>query len=117
MIPDEHRVAQMISRNFVRTGTMEENCKVPNLFLIEYNDGLRAALLMLNGFVFEPSAAAYAARVDGKVEACEIYLEGFPKHRPTDAASRANNFWRYYGELSRYRRHLGCILLKTTAVC
>ena len=81
----------------MRTGTMEENCKVPNLFLIEYNDGLRAALLMLNGFVFEPSAAAYAARVDGKVEACEVYLEGFPKHRPTDAASRANNFWRYYG--------------------
>ena len=90
---------------------------MPNLFLIEYNDGLRAALLMLNGFVFEPSAAAYAARVDGKVEACEVYLEGFPKHRPTDAASKANNFWRYYGKLSRYRRYLGCILLKTTAVC
>ncbi len=67
--------------------------------------------------VVEPAAAAYAARVDGQVEAREVYLEGFPKHRPTDAASKANNFWRYYGKLSRYRRHLGCILLKTTAVC
>eukprot|EP01050_Picozoa_sp_SAG11_P003760 SAG11_NODE_220_length_12154_cov_92.233347_9_plen_300_part_00 len=72
----------------------EENCKVPNLFLLEYNDGFRAAVLMLNGYVKEPSAAAYAARVDGRVEACEIYVPSFPAHRPTDPTSRAANFWR-----------------------
>ena len=48
-------------------GTMEERCQVPNLFLLEYNDGFRAAVLMLNGFV---STLAYAGRVAGETQAC-----------------------------------------------
>lgn len=82
-------------------GTMEQNCKVPHLFLIEYIDGLKAALLMLNGHITEPSAAGYACRLkSGEVEACETYLEGYPAHRPTDEASLSANFWRYYGSFA-----------------
>jgi len=47
-------------------GSMEELCDRPAVFLIEYVDGLRAAVLQLNGYVSEWS---YAARVDGEVQA------------------------------------------------
>ena len=54
-------------------GTMEQHCAEPALFLVEYRDGLRGAVLMLNGYVAD---LAYAARVGGQVEACEFYLQG-----------------------------------------
>lgn len=54
-------------------GTMEEHCKEPALFLIEYRDGTRGAILMLNGYV---SDLAYAARVGGQIQATEFYLQG-----------------------------------------
>lgn len=47
-------------------GTMEELCRGPAAFLIEYADGQRAAVLQFNGFVSEWS---YAARVEGEVQA------------------------------------------------
>jgi len=57
-------------------GPMEQHCPNPAAFLIEYRDGLRAAVLMLNGYVAD---FAYAGRVNGQVQACEFYLQrGFP---------------------------------------
>ncbi|MCC6442417.1 MAG: hypothetical protein IT210_03055 [Armatimonadetes bacterium] len=57
-------------------GPMERHCLNPAAFLIEYRDGLRAAVLMLNGYV---SDFAYAGKSRGQVEACEFYLQrGFP---------------------------------------
>jgi hypothetical protein len=57
-------------------GPMEAHCQNPAAFLIEYRDGLRAAVLMLNGYVGD---FAYAGRSHGRVQACEFYLQrGFP---------------------------------------
>ena len=53
-------------------GPMEEHAKVPRLFLMEHGDGLPTAALLLQGYV---SDWAYAARVDGRVEASEFYLQ------------------------------------------
>ena len=47
-------------------GAMEELCTEPTLFLLEYKDGFRGAILMLNGYIKE---LAYAARYpDDSVE-------------------------------------------------
>ena len=54
-------------------GTMEEHCQNPALFAVEYRDGLRGAVLMLNGYVHD---LAYAARVDGQIQACEFHAQG-----------------------------------------
>ena len=54
-------------------GSMEDHCENPALFLVEYRDGLKGAALMLNGYVH---SLAYAARVDGQVQACEFLLQG-----------------------------------------
>jgi hypothetical protein len=66
-------------------GTMEEHCRQPALFLVEYRDGLRGSVLMLNGYVTD---LAYAARVGGaipplrwggrggEVVATEFYCQG-----------------------------------------
>ena len=54
-------------------GPMEEHCREPAIFLLEYRDGLRSAVLMLNGYV---SDIAYAARIDGSVQATEMYAQG-----------------------------------------
>ncbi len=54
-------------------GRMEDHCANPALFVVEYRDGLKGAILMLNGYVHD---LAYAARVDGQVEACEYYMQG-----------------------------------------
>ena len=54
-------------------GTMQEHCETPALFLVEYRDGFKGSVLMLNGYVTD---LAYAGRVDGQIEACEFYLQG-----------------------------------------
>jgi hypothetical protein len=54
-------------------GSMEEHCLDPALFLVEYRDGLRGSVLMLNGYVQD---LAYAARVAGGVEATEFHAQG-----------------------------------------
>jgi hypothetical protein len=54
-------------------GRMEDHCSHPAMFLIEYRDGLRGAILMLNGYVTD---LAYAGRVNGKIAATEFYLQG-----------------------------------------
>jgi len=58
-------------------GSMEEHCKNPALFLIEYRDGLRGAVLMLNGYVTD---LAYAGRVDGIIQGTEFYLQNHEPH-------------------------------------
>jgi hypothetical protein len=54
-------------------GRMEDHCANPALFLVEYRDGLKGAILMLNGYVHD---LAYAARTDGRIEACEYFCQG-----------------------------------------
>jgi hypothetical protein len=54
-------------------GTMEEHCENPALFAVEYTDGLKGAVLMLNGYVHD---LAYAAKVNGEIEACEFHAQG-----------------------------------------
>jgi hypothetical protein len=53
-------------------GAMEAHCTEPAAFLIEYRDGLGAAVLMLNGYA---SDFAYAGRAGGQVQATEFYLQ------------------------------------------
>jgi hypothetical protein len=83
-------------------GGIEELCEVPHVFLIEYTDGCKGAMLMLNGYVREPSAAGYACLLgNGTVEACEIHLQSYPEHRrSTDDKSMGENFWRYFGNFA-----------------
>ena len=55
-------------------GSMEEHCEKPALFSVEYRDGLRGSVLMLNGYVTD---LAYAARhKNGTVEAAEFHCQG-----------------------------------------
>ncbi|MSS72495.1 MAG: hypothetical protein EXS64_13530 [Candidatus Latescibacteria bacterium] len=58
-------------------GRMEDHCKNPAVFILEYRDGLRAAVLMLNGYVTD---MAYAGRVRGEVQATEVYLQHGTPH-------------------------------------
>ena len=53
-------------------GRMEDHVKDPAVFLVEYADGLKTATLMLSGYV---SDFSYAARVNGKVQGVEFYLQ------------------------------------------
>ena len=56
-------------------GGMEEACEDPHAFLLEYNDGFRAALLQLNGYCNE---WAYAAKVGGEIAATMFCHAGDP---------------------------------------
>jgi hypothetical protein len=53
-------------------GRMEDHVREPAVFLVQHADGLRTATLMLNGYVQD---FAYAARVDGRVQATEFVLQ------------------------------------------
>lgn len=60
-------------------GTAREHAREPAVFLVERNDGLRTATLMLGGYI---ETWAYAARVDGQVQAacCNLVREGNHAH-------------------------------------
>jgi hypothetical protein len=58
-------------------GSMEQHCKNPALFIVEYRDGLRGYVLMLNGYV---SDLAYAGRVNGEIQGTEFYLQNGDPH-------------------------------------
>ncbi|MEX1211343.1 MAG: twin-arginine translocation signal domain-containing protein [Balneolaceae bacterium] len=57
-------------------GNIRELVSNPSGILIEYNDGLRAAILMLDEVV--NAGWAYAARADGEIQATEFVLSGGP---------------------------------------
>jgi hypothetical protein len=55
-------------------GVMEDLCKEPTLFLLEYKDGFRGAVLMLNDYIKE---LAYAARYpDNSIESSWFVASG-----------------------------------------
>ena len=54
---------------------MEEVCDSPVVFLLEYNDGFKAAVLHLDGYAREWS---YAARLDGQIQATGMRMFGPP---------------------------------------
>lgn len=54
-------------------GSMRDHCADPALFAIEYSDGTKGAVLMLNGYI---KSLSYAAKVDGQVQACEFTAQG-----------------------------------------
>lgn len=56
-------------------GSVEELCDSPAAFLLEYNDGFKATLLQLNGYIQE---WAYAARTNGQIQATCMHLHGPP---------------------------------------
>jgi hypothetical protein len=58
-------------------GPMEEHCPQPALFSVEYRDGLRGTILMLDGYVTD---FGYAARVGGTIQATEVYLQEGPPY-------------------------------------
>ena len=70
-------------------GRMEDHCPHPTLFLVEYRDGLRGAILMLDGYVTD---LAYAARIGGRIAGCEFYLQGHGAH---------NSAYAHFSYLSR----------------
>ncbi len=61
-----------------KAGPMEENCRNPVVFLLEYVDGFRAATLMLPGHL---RGFGYAARVNGHVKSTGFNRQGDP-HQP-----------------------------------
>lgn len=55
------------------TGPMEEHCSRPVIMLVEYRDGFRGAVLMLDEYVRD---LAYAARVGDDILATEFFAQG-----------------------------------------
>ena len=53
-------------------GPMEKHAKDPAVFLIAHRDGLKSAVLMLNGYI---QSWAYAARIGEQVQGSEFFLQ------------------------------------------
>ena len=51
---------------------MEDHAKDPAVFLITHRDGLKSAVLMLNGYI---QSWAYAARIDEQIQGSEFFLQ------------------------------------------
>jgi len=58
-----------------KKGEMETQCKSPAAFLLDYADGLKASVLMLNGYM---QGWGYAGRVNGQVQGMSVILTGAP---------------------------------------
>ncbi|MBI94503.1 MAG: hypothetical protein CME05_15040, partial [Gemmatimonadaceae bacterium] len=62
-------------QDLAHSNELEELTENPSAYLIEYVDGLRATLLMLNGAVQDYT---FAARCDGEVRSLQFLLPGAP---------------------------------------
>jgi hypothetical protein len=58
-----------------KDGPIEEQCRKPAAFLIEYADGLRATTLMLDDYTRN---WGYACRTDGQIQSMRVLLSGAP---------------------------------------
>ena len=67
--------AAAIERGKPQPGRMEEVCKEPVVFCLQYRDGFRTAVLRLPGYV---SGWIYAARVAGRVQVTVLNTHGPP---------------------------------------
>lgn len=65
----------VVDRQAKTAGDMEQDCPRPHALLLEYNDGLRATVLLLNGYLQQ---SAFAGRSDGKVQATAFVGQGNP---------------------------------------
>jgi hypothetical protein len=61
-----------------RGQALEEIFPNPALFLIEYRDGFRGSVLMRTIGAGDLETFAYAARIDGEIHACEVFLPEEP---------------------------------------
>ena len=59
------------------SGRMEDLCKEPTAFLLEYVDGLRGGVVILNGYL---TGWSYAARVAGRVDASMLRVAEAKPH-------------------------------------
>jgi len=67
-----------VARKEGAEGSLEELIDEPALFLLEYRDGLRAALLQPNSYGGKIRGWSYAARVDGEVLSTSFNSHGNP---------------------------------------
>jgi hypothetical protein len=58
-----------------KEGSIEEQCRNPAAFILEYVDGLRATTLMLNDYTKQ---WGYACRIQGKTQAMRVLTAGAP---------------------------------------
>ena len=65
------------TQNIIHNGELPKLAKTPAAYLIEYNDGLRATLLMLNGVIKD---FTFAARVQGfeRIQSTQFFLGPVP---------------------------------------
>lgn len=71
------RAVEVIDDEKKKAGSMQEHATNPALFLVEYRDGFRAAVLLLTDFV---TTFAYAARVGDEIQATEMFLQSGLTH-------------------------------------
>lgn len=58
-------------------GAIESHCENPAVFLVEYRDGFRASMFLLNGYI---RTFGFAAEVEGEVRSTEVHLQDGPPH-------------------------------------